>query len=143
MASKHVDYPGDVSKLKPGMLVDYFVQRHNAKRRGLHYDLRLGTEKTNLFSWATNVHPLKMHETDKIHAARTNVHPHAYGSFEGMIPKGYGHGEVQLDSQGKAQITNVTDKTISFAIKDKNNNQRYVLINPNKKDGLLMRKRDS
>ena len=126
------EYLGNEKKLRPGMLVDYFVQHHLAKKRGPHYDFRIGTKNTGLFSWAGENHPLKTHEGDKSAITRTNLHSHSYGKWEGMIPPGYGHGEVKLDSSGKALITNVTPKTISFTIPDKDNQQRYTLINPGK-----------
>lgn len=132
---KRKEYPGDASKLKPGMLVDYFVQHHLAKRRGPHYDFRIGDKTTNLFSWASTPHPLKQHEGNKIPAARTNLHRHSYGEFEGMIPPGYGHGMVKKDSSGKALITRTTDNTISFSLGEGKYPQRYTLINPGEKYG--------
>lgn len=132
---KRKEYPGDEKKLKPGMLVDYFVQHHFAKRRGPHFDFRLGDKNTNLFSWATQTHPLKQHEGNRISAARTNLHRHSYGNWEGMIPPGYGHGLVKKDSSGKALITRTTDKTISFSTGDGKYPQRFTLINPGEKYG--------
>ena len=132
---KRKDFPEDLSKLKPGMLVDYFVQRHDAKRRGPHFDFRLGDKNTNLFSWASSAHPLKIHEGDKIHMARTNLHRHSYGNFEGMIPPGYGHGMVRKDSSGKALITNTSDKTVSFSLGEGKYPQRYSLVHPGDKYG--------
>lgn len=132
---KRKDYPGDEKKLKPGMLVDYFVQHHLAKRRGPHYDFRLGNKNTNLFSWASTPHPLKQHEGSRLPIARTNLHRYSYGNWEGMIPPGYGHGLVKQDSKGKALITRTTDKTISFSIGDGKYPQRFTLINPGEKYG--------
>jgi hypothetical protein len=123
-------YPGDERKLKPGMLVDYFVQQHFAKKRGTHYDFRIGNKETKLFSWASTRHPLKQHENSKIPTARTNLHRHSYGNWEGMIPPGYGHGLVKKDSSGKALITGTSDKTISFSITDGQEPKRYSLIRP-------------
>lgn len=132
---KRKDFPGNDAKLKPGMLIDYFIQHHLAKRRGPHYDLRLGTKNTNLFSWATQNHPLKQHEGNRIPAARTNLHRYSYGTFEGHIPPGYGHGDVKLDSKGKAVVTRRTDNTISFSIEDGKYPQRFTLINPGQEYG--------
>lgn len=132
---KRKDFPGDDSKLKPGMLVDYFIQHHNAKRRGPHYDFRIGDKNTNLFSWATETHPTKVHEGDRKAAARTNLHQHSYGKFEGTIPPGYGHGTVTSDTIGKALITRNTGKTISFSTADGKYPARYTLVNPGAKYG--------
>ncbi len=143
MAHKH--FPGNHQKLKPGMLVDYFIQQHDAKRRGPHYDFRIGSKKTGLFSWATQKHPFHLHEGDRQGAARTNVHAHSYGKWEGHIPKGYGHGDVKLDSHGKAKITRTAHNLLSFSVLDKDNPQRFTLIMPGAKHGdnfwlLLKRK---
>lgn len=132
---KRKEWPGDEKKLKPGMLVDYFVQHHNAKRRGPHFDFRLGTPETNLFSWASTPHPLKQHEGARIPIARTNLHRFSYGNWEGMIPPGYGHGMVKKDSSGKALITRTTDKTISFSLGEGKYPQRFTLVNPGSKYG--------
>jgi hypothetical protein len=43
---------GDLSKVKPGELLDYIVQHHQARRAGPHYDVRFGTPETGLYSWA-------------------------------------------------------------------------------------------
>ncbi len=129
-------YPGDISKLRAGMLVDYFVQQHNAVRRKLHYDLRLGDKNTNLFSWAARRPPLSLHEGEKIPVAQTNLHRHSYGSWSGTIPKGsYGAGPVKLMDQGKALITRTTPQTVSFSIADKKHPERYTLVNPGPKYG--------
>lgn len=132
---KRKDFPGDESRLRPGMLVDYFIQQHFAKRRGPHYDFRIGDKNTNLFSWATNEHPTKIHEGDRKPAARTNLHQHSYGKWEGMIPKGYGHGLVKSDTIGKALITRNTGKTISFSTANEKYPARYTLVNPGEKYG--------
>jgi hypothetical protein len=43
---------GDLSKVKPGELLDYIVQHHLARRAGPHYDVRFGSPQTGLYSWA-------------------------------------------------------------------------------------------
>jgi len=46
---------GDVlNTLKPGDITDFVLQRHDTVRnpKNPHYDMRLGTKDTNLFSWA-------------------------------------------------------------------------------------------
>lgn len=122
------DY-GDLSKLQPGQVLDLILQQHNAKRRGLHYDLRLGNKELGMYSWALNDPP----ETkDKQHAIHTHLHDHSYNQFEGEIPKGYGAGTVSKYIEGKALITNKTDKSISFSRADKKYPERYSLINPYK-----------
>lgn len=124
------DYPGDDSKIKPKQLLDYIIQSHNARRRGHHYDFRIGNKPMGMYSWATNRAPNSLHEGEKIPAARTNLHTHRYNDFEGEIPAGYGAGTVKKHDKGKALITNKTDKSISFSTAHKKHPERYALVHP-------------
>lgn len=120
---------GDIKKIQPGQLLDYVIQKHDAVRRGTHYDLRIGNPTMGMFSWAMN-DALPTKEKDKQYAARTHLHDYDYNTFEGTIPSGYGAGKVKKHEDGKVLITHTTDNTISFAVANKKHPQRYTMVNP-------------
>ncbi len=127
----------------------FVVQRHRARR--LHYDLRLEHGGV-LLSWAVPKGPTLDPKARRL-AVQVEDHPLSYFDFEGVIPEGYGKGDVIVWDWGTWQPADDTDPDealrkgdLHFDLDGEKLKGRFVLVRRNKPDGkddwLLLHKKD-
>ena len=118
----------------------FVLQRHDAKRAHLHYDLRL-EDIGVLRSWS--VRKGMPEQGKKNLALQTENHPLSYSNFEGTIPEGYGAGEVKIDSKSVYKTIEKSNKKWKFEILSGKYKGKWTLINIGDKRWLLMQGKES
>lgn len=119
------DY-GDTAQLRVDDIVPYVVQRHDALRRGLHSDVRLG--RGRMLSWALSGSALPPAPGEKrVAAIQQPVHREAYAHFQGRL-RGYGAGDVRTHDLGKVLIREVSPTKIKFVVAHRREPEEFTLV---------------
>lgn len=134
---------------KPKM-VPFVLHRHEAKRAGLHYDLRIKyPNKKLLASWAIPSAKIPQNNQEKVLAVQTPDHGKYWLYFEGDIPDGeYGAGSIKIIQKGNVEILGWSSNHITFKASGDPLNGKYTLIkfSPKKSENentwLLIKSKD-
>ena len=126
----------------------FAIQRHRATR--LHYDVRLEVDGV-LVSWAVPKGP-SLDPKRRSLAVKVEDHPFTYGWFEGVIPSGYGKGDVILWDDGWWEPdpgyeqddpqTCIDNGEIKVVLHGHKVRGRFVLVRTNDDQWLMIHKRD-
>jgi len=130
---------GDLRSLPEKDLADFIIQAHSAKKAGKHFDVRVGTENTGLFSWATRK-SLPIPGGRPTLLMMQSLHQHSYGKFQGEIKSRYGMGTVKTHEAGKALILEKSPNKLKFVLAHRGDPESFSLIktkDPNKNSWLL------
>lgn len=91
-----------------------------------------------LKSWAVPKGPPEQPKERRL-AVQVEDHPVAYGSFEGVIPSGYGAGTVKIWDRGTFAVESRRPEKIVFELHGQRLTGRYTLLKTGGKNWLLMK----
>lgn len=130
--------PFKADKENPPLTWEFVVQKHEAKRAGTHYDLRLGDPKSGYgYSWALRYFPENPGEKNL--AIEQPVHSLDYFNFEGSIPEGYyGAGKVSIVYRGKVDVISMDNDHIKFVFYDGPTTKEFLLLRQDGKRWLCI-----
>ncbi|HVC60800.1 MAG TPA: non-homologous end-joining DNA ligase [Acetobacteraceae bacterium] len=117
----------------------FVVQKHQARRAGLHWDFRLEHGGV-LWSWAVPKGP-SLDPSVKHIAVHVEDHPLGYADFQGTIPDGqYGAGTVETWDRGTWDPLNDPDRgmqngELTFVLHGQRLNGRFHLVRLRPKPG--------
>lgn len=118
----------DKNVIKPIRLIaapekwELTVHRHEARKAGLHSDLRLLDPETgDAHSWALRHWPKP---GEKRLAIVQPTHSKEYMTWEGKIESGYGAGEVSVADHRPIQVTRASPEKVTFG----SGAEKYSLI---------------
>lgn len=123
---------GDPGTLPLGQPIPLGIQLHEARKAGIHRDVRIG--RGEMFSWATKKPGFPL-PGEMQGMYNTPIHSQEYGmNFEGELPKGmYGAGKVTMQEKGSVIVHSASPDKIVFTTGHTRYPQSYVMIRTGKK----------
>jgi bifunctional non-homologous end joining protein LigD len=114
---------------------EYILVKHDAKKAGLHYDLRF--EKPNDNVWlsfaTTNKESLPPENNNKMTLVKTTLHTRDEALFTGTIERGsYGAGKITKIEKGKCKIIKFSNEHIVVDFKGNKLKGKYHFVNTKK-----------
>lgn len=120
------DY-GDIAAIPTEQLLPFAVQKHEAERAGLHYDLRLhGAPGDKAYSFALRK---GLPEPGQKHLAIPQpLHEGSYSDFEGELQSGYGKGTVTTHEKGRMFVTHASPDKVKFVVASRKSPEMFALV---------------
>lgn len=125
------DRIGTLPDLPVDSIITMVRQRHDARRAGLHEDLRLGTP-SGMYSWALPKFLPEEVGTYRL-AIQQPIHRWSYNDFEGKLPPGYGEGEVSKIEKSPVVVLRREPNLIEFTRGTAQDKNVYRLFRVGKK----------
>ena len=117
-------------------LTDFVVHEHNARKAGLHYDLRIRVEDV-LKDWAFRK-PIPLESGVKRLGIEQPDHDLSWLDFEGSIEEGYGAGELKIYDKGKIEILEIEANKIVGNFQGNKINGKYIFVKSSGLKGWLI-----
>jgi len=108
---------------------NFIVVEHNAKRAGLHWDLRFQLKNSDNWDSFAVRKGVPLLPGKKVLAVKTNIHSTKEALFLGTIESGYGAGKFKEWDRGRCIVHRYTIGHISIEFKGKKIKGIYHLVN--------------
>jgi len=108
---------------------EFIIVKHQARRAGLHYDLRFKLPSSNIWASFAVRKGVPTKEGTKVLAVRTHDHTRKEALFTGEIKSGYGAGTLTKWDSGQCDIVKFTPAHIVLDFHGSKIKGLYHLIN--------------
>ena len=107
----------------------FILVKHDAIKRGLHFDLRFQIPNSkNWASFSMSKYP-PLEPSKPVYVPRSNDHSESEALFIGNIPEGYGAGKLTKEDDGLCDVIKFSTAHIAVDFKGKKLKGVYHLVN--------------